>query len=114
MPRQPRPLTPIRDKVDFDGSVAAINVYRVLERLQREILKHKRPPIRPREERKAAIVEHAAAFFREHSAEKLTEYPDGYFAEFARAFYDAITGEEVLDNRDALQTQIRAVETRVK
>ena len=111
VPRQPPPLASRRDKVDRDGSVAAINIYRVLERLQREISKHKRRRTRPPEKGKAAIVAHAAGFFREHSASKITSYssrktegpPGGDFVPFCQAFYKTVTGKS-----DALETYIRA------
>jgi hypothetical protein len=111
VPWQPPPLSSRIDKVDRDGSVAAINIYRVLERLQREISKHKRRRTRPPEKGKAAIVAYAAGFFREQSASKITSYssrktegpPGGDFVPFCRAFYKTVTGKS-----GALETHIRA------
>ncbi len=107
-PRTPPRFGPLTERLGPNELVAEINVHRVLERLQRRLSTHRRKRQRPREKGKSAIVEHAAFFFRKYSAKRLTGYPSGHFAKFGGAFYEAVTGEEVLHNRDALQTQIKA------
>jgi hypothetical protein len=115
VPRRPPPLGPRIDELDPDGSVAAINIYGLLERLRRNMSIHRRPRARPPELGKAAIVAYAASFFRKHSASKITGYSSrkaegrrsGDFVLFCKAFYEAVTGQSDVDV-DALQAQIKA------
>ena len=112
-PRTSPRLGPLVDRLGPNASVAEINVYRVLDRLQRRMGIHRRAwrrkssRGRPREEGKAAIVAYAAVFFREHSALRLTGYSGGDFADFCRAFYEAVTGETDAGG-SALEAQIKA------
>jgi hypothetical protein len=105
---QPPPHAPRRiDIADPKGSIAVINIYRVLERLQREIAKHRKNSGGARAEGKSAIVAYAADFFRRHSASKLTGYSGGDFAKFCSRFYEVVTGESD-PGGTALEAQIKA------
>jgi hypothetical protein len=86
VPRRPPPLGPRIETLDPDGSVAAVNIYGLLERLQRNMGIHRRPRGRPREMGKAAIVAYAAGFFRKHSVSKITSYSSGPFGNFCKSF----------------------------
>jgi hypothetical protein len=106
-PGQPLPLTTRRvDIVDPEGSIAAINIHRVLERLQRETARHSRSPGRARAEGKLAIVAYAADFFRRYSVLKLTSYSGGAFAKFCSRFFEVVTGESDAGGT-ALEAQIK-------
>jgi hypothetical protein len=109
LPQKPPPLGPLPEKVHPDGRIALINVSRLLERVRRKIgrLKRRRRG-RAHDYGKSAVVAYASLFFREHSKLKFNVYPDGDFATFCKLFYSVVTGSAPLEDRNALQTQIRA------
>ena len=107
LPRNPPPLGDLSEQVSSNGTVAAINVQRMLDRLLREIARHKpnRKQGNQPELDKRVIVARAAYFFRHYSTVEPTTYFDGRFAKFCKRFYEVVTGKTL--SKSGLEKMIR-------
>jgi hypothetical protein len=107
LPRDPPSLGSLRFSINVNGTVAAINAQRVLDRLLLQIPEYKKKRGRPNNLAEYHAVFQAAHFFAKYSTAALTEYPGGTFTEFCELFYEKVTGAAV--EPGDLESQIKKV-----
>jgi hypothetical protein len=109
LPRNPPPLGGLPEQIPHDGTMALINIHRLLDRLQREIDYTQRKRKRGRQIRRdyQSVIAHAARFFRRHSSVDATSYSKGTFSKFCKLFYEVVNGSP-LPSDHALYAGIKA------
>jgi hypothetical protein len=98
--RLPRTPPPIKRGLPWpelgpDGKAIMVNVRAVLDGVQDEVRRAAeamRKRGQPEKWQKSVCIDYATHFFELFSTHKITNHPNGRFAQFCEAFYGAVTG----------------------